>query len=364
VHHYEERLERDLASLRKRVTKVGTLLDRAIGDATKAFLNRDDALAAETILRDKPINRATRELDHLCHVFVARHLPSAGNLRYISAVLRLSTALERIGDYAVSIAKGAVQMRSPEGPAIVDRDIEMMAEQARSMLRQSVEAFRELNADLARGTMTMESQADALYRKVYRDLLAEGEKGKIPLRDLFACLVTFNRLERISDQAKNICDETLFAATGETKQPKRYRVLFVDEDNAGASIMAHAIATKGFSELGDFTSAGWDPAEVLDSAMAEYLDGKGHDIRTLEPRAFDVEFDRVRPFHVLVALSPGTKDRLPELPFSTVLLDWSADVSGAAATEGDDDTRRDELYKQLAMRIQDLMEVMHGETAS
>jgi phosphate transport system protein len=363
VHHFEERLERDLADLRDRVTAVGELLDRAVENAVRAFLTRDGALAADTILPDKPNNRATREIDRRCHLFVARHLPGAGHLRFISAVLRLSTALERIGDYAVSIAKGAVQMRSPSGPAVVDRDIEMMAEQARSMLRQSLTAFRDLSPDLARGTITMETQADALYRKVYRDLLAEGETGHIPLRDLFACLVTFNRLERITDQAKNICDETLFAATGRTKPRQRYRILFLDETNALAGPMAHAIAQKNFRELGEFTSAGWSPADAVEEGLAEFLDSRGHDSRGLKPRPFDPAFERLRPFHIIIALSPAARARIPELPFSTVFVDWSADVEEVRRGEGDEATRREALYRRLSQRLHDLMEILHGDVA-
>ena len=95
-----------------------------------------EAQAAQTILDDYVTNRQTRELDRLCHAFVARHLPSAGHLRYVSSVLRLGIALERIGDYATTVSRTAAQLAEIPPPVVV-RDIEMMSEQARRAWRQS-----------------------------------------------------------------------------------------------------------------------------------------------------------------------------------------------------------------------------------
>ena len=81
-----------------------------------ALLTRDRELAAEVILGDLPINREVRAIDALCHAFVARHLPSAGHLRFVSSVLRLNVELERIGDYAVTIAARRCSSRRRRRP--------------------------------------------------------------------------------------------------------------------------------------------------------------------------------------------------------------------------------------------------------
>ena len=108
--HYEERLEQDLAAIRERVRDITQRVDVALAHATKALITGDRGLANETILGDLVINRRVRKLDGRCHAFVARHLPSAGHLRFVSAVMRLSIALERIGDYAVVIARELGQL--------------------------------------------------------------------------------------------------------------------------------------------------------------------------------------------------------------------------------------------------------------
>lgn len=363
MNHYEQRLTQDLAVIRGRIARVGGRLDTALADAVRSFLDRDGDLAAATILGDHAVNRAIREIDSLCHAFVARHLPSAGHLRFISSVLRMGIALERVGDYAVSIAREGVQATTPT-PATVGRDVEMMAEQSRGILRQALKAFDASSPDLARGAMAMESTSDVVYRKVYRDLLAEGERHEVPVRDLFAHLVILGRLERIADQAKNVCEETIFIATGQTKPAKSFSVLFVDERNAGASVMAFAIGTKAFPRLGTFGSAGWKPAPALDPGLVEFMDRHGHDIRGIVPRELDPGYEALRHVDVLVALAPGPRDHLPQVPFGTVLLDWSGEVAAAGPVGSFEDEHREDLYKRLAARIRDLAETLHGEHAA
>jgi phosphate transport system protein len=339
---------------------VGELVDRAVHDATRAMLDHDKQLAAMTILRDLPVNRATREIDQLCHRFVARHFPSAGVLRTVSAILRISTALERIGDYAVSIAKSATNVRRAPSSTVTG-DVELMGEQARSMLFQALKAFEEESDELARGTSVMESQADIVYRKVFRDLLSEGDQSGADVSDLFALLNTFNRLERITDQAKNICEQTIFAVAGTMKPPKAVRVLFVDDRNAGASAMAESIARKAFPRCGQFDSEGWEPAEALDPAFVEFMDRQGHDVRDFRPTRFNPSFDVLRSYLVIIALAPDIRDHIPEIPWSAVILDWSSEVESIGPKGDFEDAHREALYKLLVTRITDLMDLLGGD---
>ncbi len=182
--------------------------------------------------------------------------------------------LERIGDYAVAIAREAVQLSTvPSGS--VAGDIQLIADQAQQMFRQAMESFNDQNPELARGTKGMASQVESTYQKVFDDLLREGEKGSRPIKDLFALLVIFNRLGRVGDQAKNICEETVFAVTGETKSEKVYRILFLDERNNSLGPLAKAYADKAFPESGEYTTAGWSPADRVLPALEVFMDAKG-----------------------------------------------------------------------------------------
>ena len=111
--HYEEQLEKDLATIRAEIKAMGERVQTAVTNAVHALLTANRALSNQTILDDGHINRDLRRVNHLCHVFVARHLPSARHLRLISSVLQASIALERIGDYAVTICREQKQLSEP-----------------------------------------------------------------------------------------------------------------------------------------------------------------------------------------------------------------------------------------------------------
>ena len=357
MSHYEQRIEKDLADIRARIAAVGEAVCTAAEAACRALQALDRAQAAEVIVGDMQINRAVREIDRRCHLFVARHLPSAGILRFISSVLRLTIAIERIGDYAATISRQTVQI-SKALPSDVLRDVELMSEPSVDMLRRALGAFIEGNADVARGTMAMAKQVDSSYERVFADLLKAGETQSRPVGDIFAVLMAFNRIERISDQAKNICEETVFAVTGETKEPKVFRVLFVDGPNACWSPMAAAVAAKGYPQSGVYSSAGWDPAEALDEKLVAFLDRKGLAPSDRRPTAIPTTHDELDDYHLIVNLDSGLRDHLADLPFKTVLLDWDLIPAGDVTDEA-----LEAVYKQLAAKIGDLMTRLRGEDA-
>ena len=113
MSHYERRLEKDLKQIRKGVRNLAKQVGTALKNAIDALLSGDEDKAYSTVLGDTRINRVSREIDRLCHAFIARHLPSAGHLRLISSVLRSNIALERIGDYAVNISRESRQLSHP-----------------------------------------------------------------------------------------------------------------------------------------------------------------------------------------------------------------------------------------------------------
>ncbi|MFK7741240.1 MAG: phosphate signaling complex protein PhoU, partial [Planctomycetota bacterium] len=261
-NHYEQRLQQDLDWIGELIERVGEQLVTTLSKAVECVLQTDPQLAAQTILSDYTINRQTRELDRLCHAFVARHLPSAGHLRYVSSALRLNIALERIGDYATTIARTAAHLSEPP-PQAVYRDIEMMAEQARRMLADSLAAFSGRDESRAATTIRAANQFAPYFDRVFNDLVEAGEEQSRPVKDLYGLIATFKRLERVIHQAKNICEETVFVVTGTPKGEKRFHILFVDEKNDGASQLAEHFTRKAFPNSGTYESAGWAPADEI-----------------------------------------------------------------------------------------------------
>ncbi len=360
MSHYEERLEADLQNLRGRIEDLGERVEKAVADAVRALLTGNRRQAYEIILGDLPINREVRSIDRDCHAFVARHLPTAGHLRFVSSALRLILELERVGDYAATICRQAVQLvETPSGT--VARDLELMADQGRRALRQAMAAWNQGNAELARGTVGMAKQASGASHKVFEDLLRAGKEDPRPLRDLFALLVIFNRLNRVVAQAKNICEETLFAVAGESKAPKRYRILFVDATNDGLSQLAEAHARATFPESGEYSSAGWAPAASLEPRCQLFMERHGLDAAGLAPSRLDATYDELASYFVIVSLGGDPRPHLPEIPLHTVLLEWDVGPSAEGLDQERAEKLLEESYRRIAERMRELMETLRGE---
>ena len=362
MSHYEERLQHDLDEIRARVEAIGTTVAEAIKKAVHAFLTGEQDLAAEVILGDRRINRETREIDHLCHTFVVRHLPSAGHLRFVSSVLRLSTELERVGDYAVTIGRETAQI-SARPPSKVLHDLELIAGQAVEVLDQALLTFADGNEERARGIMAMADQVRATFQRSYIDLLSAGKKQKRPVHDLFALLVVLTSIGRVADQAKNICEQVIFAMTGEVKGERTYRILFLDERNDCLSQIAEAFARKAFPNSGEYASAGWNPAQKVSAQCQHFLDRNGYNSHGITPRPLPVLLEELAHFHIVIGLESGVREQLAEVPFRTVVLEWPI---GPVA--GDLDQERSQAlletaFKAVADRMGDLMGTLRGDEA-
>ena len=113
MSHLEERMEHDLNYIRDWLWRIGENVEAALRTAKKTLILRDSEMAYQVILGDHPINRDSRQCDHLCHTFIARYLPGAGALREMASTTRINVILERIGDYAVTICREAMQLQRP-----------------------------------------------------------------------------------------------------------------------------------------------------------------------------------------------------------------------------------------------------------
>lgn len=353
MSHLEERLQHDLTEIRDRVAAMASDVEQAVDNAFRALQTGDEQLAFSTILSDHPINRAMRQIDKLCHAFIAVHLPSAGHLRLLSSVIRANIIIERIGDYAVTIAREAIQLHGhPEGHVALD--LQRMSDEVRLALGQSISAFNELNADQARNVITLVNQLERSMDSIYAEVL-DGSEGNVD-RSMMIIFIIFSQLKRVADQAKNLCEETIFAATGETKAPKVYNVLFVDEDNSCLAPMAEAIARKIFPEIGRYSGGGSAPASALNSAMVDFMAGQGMDLGNVKPRQVDTTRRSLSEYHVIVGLNQPVRQVIGDIPFRSSALNWGQ----LAVPQDGDKSDWEELYKNLALQIRELMMLLRG----
>ena len=356
--HYEQRMEADLAEIRRKLRKVSDLVESQVHKAVHSIGTADWELANEVILGDRQVNRRIKQLDYLCHAFIVRHAPSAGHLRFASATLRLDVALERIGDYAGTIGREVVRLSSPP-PSSIARDIDLIGQQARHTLSQSLKAFHEGDMALAKETYGLADQTDLTLDNVIADLHEAGERRELPLRDIFGMLRIVNLIKRVAEQAENICEQTMFAVSGAARDPRIYRILFVDERNDRESQIAEAYARKAFPESGIYASAGWSPARSLDPALIEFMDQHGVDMREAHPAMLLPLKEVPEHFHVVVGLGRGARERIGEVPYRTTVLEWALE-----APPGFDEEPLKEVYQSVVVRVQDLVKTLAGPDAA
>ncbi len=343
MKRYEARLQADLSSLRARVAGVARAVRLAVDESVRGLITGDHDRLYRVVLDDLPINREVRSIDAACHAFVARHLPSAGPLRFVSSVLRLNIALERIGDYAVTIGRIGVRLHGPLSSEVA-ADVRVLADQASRMLELAARAFVEEDAALARETKGLAKKVDITHDALFKGLM-EAEPP-MPLSEVLSLMTIFHQLERVSDQAKNICEEAVFTTTGETKIPKVYKVLFVD-GGGGCSSLAGALAQRAFPNSGAFSSATVGEAS-LSPAVSETAEALGLDLEA--PHVLGGLRESPAEYHVVVALGEGVD--LPRMPFQTALQRWVIDEEDTASAARD-----------LGARVADLMEVLRGPDA-
>ncbi|MBF0583132.1 MAG: phosphate signaling complex protein PhoU [Magnetococcales bacterium] len=356
---YEQRLQKDLTRIRGELSLIGDRVETAIQNALKALFTQDEKLANLTILGDMGINRLCLNLDRLCHNCIIRHQPPAGHLRVISSVMRMADELERIGDYAATISRAALHMqRQPAG--ILKRDLETMAQNADTMLKQALSAFATEDAQLARKTMQMADVVGQQLTDAFSDLEKTEEEHPDPVRFILDIFAICYMLERVSDRAKNICEETLFMVAGECKPEKIFTILFIDQDNGIKSQMAEAIAQRFYPTQAIFRSAGLR-AGIVSESMVSFMRYQGCPMENVHAKALET-LSLAEGNQIIVSLEGAVRSYPLTLPFHTAFLDWT--VGETPAEDAEPQLKREKyesLYREISLQIRGLMEILRGE---
>ncbi|PYI82743.1 MAG: hypothetical protein DME26_16625, partial [Verrucomicrobia bacterium] len=189
------------------------------------------------------------------------------------------------------------------------------------------------------------------------------QENKIPLEALTPLMTIARRFERVSDQAKNICQEVLYMCTGEYQKHRGeelWRLLFVDEDNACRSLMAESIGNSLNQPKFLFASAGLNP-KAVEPATISFLQEKGFDLSHHTPRTLD-QVPNLEHYHIVVGLAKEAQKALPPPPRKTVYLDWSVDdPARLKGTPAEVRAAYEKTYQSLRAHIHDLVEAVVGD---
>jgi phosphate transport system protein len=333
--HLEESLQRDIGLIRAKVQEMANLSEQALRASLQALVQKSRPLAYKVILRDQYLDECETELNQLCLEFLVRHQPVAGHLRFVFTAIQINKELERIGDYAESVARQvlAISGLEPQPPHALFIEL---GELSIRMLGEAVQAFLQKDADLATRTMVMEEQANTLRNSINAELAELSRKHQLPAAALTPLMTIARRYERVSDQAKNLCEEVLYMCTGEFAKHKggdAFRILFFDQRNACLSQMAEAIGNALHLPRFRFSSAGADPGP-MDARAVKFMAERGMDLSAQTSKTLE-QVPQWEQHQVIVAMGSHSRRALPPRPGKTIVFTWAikdpAEVEGPAS---------------------------------
>jgi phosphate transport system protein len=206
-------LKKEIDKLKQQILKLGAEVELSVRLAVKSLLDRDLDMAKKVIEKDNDIDSFEVEIEEECLKTLALHQPVAVDLRFIVAILKINNDLERIGDLAVNIAERQLiisKKRETDFPP----GLEEMSEIAQVMLRKSLEALINIDSEIAREVMEMDDELDDLNSKIYDKVKEVIRKKPEHLTSMVQFLTIARNLERIGDQATNICEDVIYLAEG------------------------------------------------------------------------------------------------------------------------------------------------------
>jgi phosphate transport system protein len=335
---------------------MAALSERALQASLRALVERNRQLAYSVILRDQYIDERETELNQLCLEFLVRQQPVAGQLRFVFTVIQINKELERIGDYAESIARQvlAVSALEPQPPYGKFTDLGNLSVE---MLQNAVRSFLDEDPELAGRTMATEEQGNTMRSAINAELRNLNGKGQLPMAALNQLMTIARRFERVTDQAKNLCEEVLYMCTGEVTKHKgsdAFRILFFGTNNACLSQMAEGIGNSLSQPRFVFSSAGITPQPV-DPRAVKFMAEKGIDLSRQTSKLLE-QVPQWELYQVVIALSAQAREALPIRAKKTICLTWS--VPDPAQVQGPPEAVAvsfESAFQALGLQIRELM---------
>ena len=219
--HIASAFDRDLETIQARIMKMGGLVERAISDAARSLETRDEELAEEVRGRDRAIDILEEEINEEAARVIALRAPTAGDLRIVLSVMKISGNLERIGDYAKNMAKRTsilTQMSPVSGsPAALRR----MAREVETMLKDALDAYIQRDINLAHEVIQRDRDVDQMYNAIFREFLTFMMEDP---RNITACMhlhFIAKNTERMGDHVTSIAEQVIYLVSGEMPDDPR-----------------------------------------------------------------------------------------------------------------------------------------------
>ncbi len=219
--HIASAFDRDLETIQAHIMKMGGLVEAAIMSSARSLETRDEELAQQVRQGDKAIDALEELINEETARLIALRSPTAGDLRLVLSVLKVSANLERIGDYAKNIAKRTtvlVNAGEINGSAAALR---RMAREVERMLRDALDAYIQRDAELAADVIERDEEVDQMYNGLFREFLTFMAEDP---RNISSCMhlhFIAKNIERMGDHVTAIAEQVVYLVTGERPSEAR-----------------------------------------------------------------------------------------------------------------------------------------------
>ncbi len=219
VSAYDEELD----FLVRRISEMGGIAERMLGESVTALINADAGLSQKVISDDLILDEAERQIGEKAVLIIAKRQPMASDLRNIIGSIRIAADLERVGDMAKNIAKRVIVVDGMVQPKKLVRGLEHLSELAQAQLKEVLDAYATRSGELANSVRERDEEIDAIYTSLFRELLTYMMEDPRNITSCTHLLFCAKNIERIGDHATNIAESVYYIATGEqfsTERPK------------------------------------------------------------------------------------------------------------------------------------------------
>jgi phosphate transport system protein len=212
--HTVKAFDEELNELRALISEMGGHAEQAIGQAMQALVRRDIDAAMRVVEQDQRIDTLEMAVESLAVRLIALRAPMADDLREVVAAMKISSVVERIGDYAKNIAKRVPQFADAKdiGPLAI---LPEMGRMASGMVHDALDAFAARNPDQAKAVVERDAALDTFYNSIFRALLTYMMENPHNITPCAHLLFVAKNLERVGDHATNLSEMVYYAATGE-----------------------------------------------------------------------------------------------------------------------------------------------------
>ncbi len=213
--HIASAFDRDLEAVQAHIMKMGGLVEAAISGAARSLETRDVELAQQIRQGDKAIDALEDLINEETARVIALRAPTAGDLRLVLSVLKVSANLERIGDYAKNIAKRTAVLADASQINGSTAALRRMAREVEIMLRDALDSYIQRDAELAHDIIDRDQEVDQMYNGLFRELLTFMAEDP---RNISACMhlhFIAKNIERMGDHVTAIAEQVVYLVTGE-----------------------------------------------------------------------------------------------------------------------------------------------------